>query len=402
MFIKEMFKINTFNNLGLEPNLIEGLKKEDITKPTSIQAKAIPLALENKDIIGQSVTGSGKTLAYLLPIFQKIDSSKREMQAIILAPTHELVMQINTEIKVLSHNSKMPITSTAIIGSANIRRQMEKLKEKPHIIVGSSGRILELIKIKKIRAHTVKTIVIDEADKLLDENNINEVKAVIRATMKERQLLAFSATISEETTVIAKDLMKDAEVIKIKKSRVNPNITHTYFIAERRDKIQVLRKLISAIKPKKAIVFINRNELIQEVTAKLQFHKIKASGIFGNASKEERKKAIHEFKNGKTQILVASDLAARGLDVRNVTHIINLDLPQNLNEYLHRAGRTGRYKNSGSAISIITEKEMSIIKRIEKRNNINIKGKEIYKGQIVNLDKGRSKTVKPKKLTGKK
>jgi superfamily II DNA/RNA helicase len=194
-----------------------------------IQVKAIPLALENKDIIGQSETGSGKTLAYLLPIFQKIDSDKKEIQAIILAPTHELVMQIDKQIKLLSQNSEVPITSATMIGEVNIKRQIEKLKEKPHIIIGSTGRVLQLIKMKKLRAHTVKTIVIDEGDRLLDQNNLTGVKDVIKTTMRDRQLMVFSATINEKTLSIAKSLMKETEIIKIEeKKQVNPDITHYY------------------------------------------------------------------------------------------------------------------------------------------------------------------------------
>ena len=356
--------IESFDKLGLNQNLIEGLKQEGINKPTDIQIKAIPLSLENKDIIGQSPTGSGKTLAYLLPIFQKIDTSKREMQAIILAPTHELAMQINREIKLLSENSKVPVTSTPIIGNANIKRQIEKLKEKPHIIVGSSGRILELIKKKKISAHTIKT------------------------NMKDRQLMIFSATINEKTLSIAKSLMKDAEFIKAKsENAVNPNITHMYFISEQRDKIEILRKLVASINPEKAIVFINKSDETEIITSKLKYHKIKAEGIHGSSSKEDRQKALEGFRSGKLQLLVASDIAARGLDIKNVSHIFNLDLPSDTKEYLHRVGRTSRTGEAGTAISIITDKDLSLIKKYEKDFKIEINLKTIYKGKILDSKK---------------
>ncbi|MCY6371689.1 DEAD/DEAH box helicase [Clostridium ganghwense] len=381
----------SFDKLELNSNLIEGLKKEGINEPTDIQVKTIPLALENKDIIGQSQTGSGKTLAYLLPIFQKIDSNKKEMQAIILAPTHELVMQIDRQIKLLSQNSGAPITSTTIIGEVNVKRQIEKLKKKPHIIIGSTGRIFQLIKKKKISAHTIKTIVIDEGDRLLDKNNLAGVKDVIKTTMRDRQLMVFSATINEKAINIAKDLMKNPEVIKIEdKKLVNPNITHMYLTTEQRDKIEVLRKLIASIKPQKAIVFINKSEEIEITTSKLQYHHIKAYGIYGNASKEERKKTLEGFRSGKIQLLIASDIAARGLDVKGVTHIFNLDLPEDSKEYLHRAGRTGRSGELGTAISIVTQKETSLIRMYEKDFNIKIEAKEIYKGKIIDIRKGKS------------
>ncbi|GIM28589.1 DEAD/DEAH box helicase [Clostridium polyendosporum] len=384
----------SFDKLGLNLNLIEALKKEHIINATGIQCKAIPLILENRDIIGQSQTGSGKTLAYLLPIFEKINSDKREMQVIILAPTHELVIQIDNQIKLLSTNSEIPVTSTTIIGEVNIKRQIEKLKEKPHIIVGSPGRILELIKLKKISAHTIKTIVIDEGDRLLDEKNLPTIKDVIKTTMRDRQLMIFSATINEATLNVGKNLMKNAEVIKIEDTQlVNPQITHLYLTAEQRDKIEVLRKLIHAAKPEKAIVFINKSEETQMTTLKLQYHHIKAYGIFGNATKEERKKALEGFRSGKYNVLVASDLAARGLDIKGVTHIFNLDLPEDSKEYLHRVGRTGRAEKYGTAISIVTKKEEFLIKKYENQFKIKIEAKEIYKGEILTPGMGRPTTT---------
>ena len=176
--------------------------------------------------------------------------------------------------------------------------------------------------------------------------------------MRDRQLMVFSATINEATLNIAKELMKDAEVVKVEdKIKVNTNINHMYFTCEQRDKIEVLRKLVASINPEKAIVFINNSEETQLTTLKLQYHHIEAYGIFGNASKEERKKAIEGFRSGKIQLLIASDVAARGLDVKGVTHIFNLDLPEDSKEYLHRVGRTGRAGESGTAISIVTDKE---------------------------------------------
>jgi len=373
-----------FDDLGLNLSLIDGLKKENITVPTEIQEKIIPLALKNKDIIGQSQTGSGKTLAYLLPIFQRIESEKREMQAIILAPTHELVMQIEKVIKTLAENSKIPVISLAVIGDVNIKRQVEKLREKPHIIVGSAGRILELIKMKKISAHTIKTIVIDEGDRLLDEKNLGVVKDIIKTTLRDRQLMLFSATIDEKVISTAQSLMKEAEVIRLVDNiDVNSNITHMYVLSEQRDKMEMLRKIIAAEKPTKAIVFINKSDETEITTLKLQYHHFKAYGIHGKATKEERQKAMEDFRSGRLQILVASDLAARGLDIKDVTHIINLDLPINSKDYLHRVGRTGRANNTGKAISIVTQKELSLIKKYEKEFNINIDLKEVHLGKLI-------------------
>jgi superfamily II DNA/RNA helicase len=375
--------MNTFDELGLNTNLVDGLKKEGISMPTGIQAQVIPIALDNKDIIGQAPTGSGKTLAFLLPLFQRIDTGKREMQSIILAPTHELVMQIDKQIKLLSQDSGIPVTSTPIIGEVNIIRQIEKLREKPHIIVGSAGRVLELIKRRKINAQTVRVIVIDEGDRMLDEHNISTVKDVIKTTLRDRQLMLFSATISERTLNTARDLMKEPQIMRVEDDeKANPNITHMYFIAEQRDKIEVLRKLVAAIKPERAIVFINKDDEIQLTTAKLQYHHLSAYDISGSALKEDRKKALEGFRKGDIKLLVASDIAARGLDIKGLTHIFNLDLPADPRGYLHRVGRTGRMGEAGTAISIVTEKEVPFLRRCEKDFNIKIERKEIYKGEV--------------------
>lgn len=385
----------SFHKLGIESNLVEALKKASIIDPTDIQASVIPSALLNRDIIGQSQTGSGKTLAYLLPIFQRVDSSKREMQAIVLAPTHELVMQIEKVIKMLSENSGVPITSATVIGDVNMQRQVEKLKEKPHIIVGSTGRILELIKLRKITAHTIKTIVLDEADRLLNDESLSAVKDVIKTTLRDRQLMAFSASIDGKTLDIAQTLMKDPEIIKSEESlQVNPDITHIYLLSEERDKLETLRKAIAAEKPEKAIVFLNRSEDIEITTSKLQYHNFKCYGLYGNAIKEERKKALEDFRNGKLQLLIASDLAARGLDVKGVTHIFNLTLPRDSKEYLHRSGRTGRAGEKGKTISIVTKREVTTLKGYEKSFHIKIEQKDLFRGNLIDIFKGNPENEK--------
>lgn len=375
-----------FEKLGLNHPISDALEKMGFKTPTAIQKKVIPLAITNKDIIGKSETGTGKTLAYLLPIFQKIDASKREMQALILAPTHELVMQVYKTINSFSDNSEVKIKCAAIIGDVNITRQIEKLKEKPHIIVGTPGRTFDLIKKRKISAHTIKTIVVDEADVLLDSSHIDGVKAVIKTTLKERQLLLFSATISKDTIAAAKTFMNNPEFISLEnKTEVNSKITHYYFTCDKRDKIEILRKLVHSINPDKAIVFINKSDDIEITTSKLKYHKLKAEGIHGSNIKEDRKKVLEAFRMGKINLLVASDIAARGLDIKGVTHIFNLDLPVEPINYLHRVGRCGRAGTEGTAITIAATTEVRFIKKYEKTFDIKIAHKDIYKGKIVEL-----------------
>jgi len=380
--------MNSFTALKLKECLINGLEKDDITIPTLVQTDAITPILENKDVIAEAITGSGKTLAYLLPAFERIDTESKELHTLVLAPSHELVIQINDVIKNLSEAANYPVRSVAIMGNVNIKRQIDSLKSKPHIIVGTPGRVLDLIKNKKIKAHLIKTIVIDEADKLLSRDNITVVQNVIKTTQKDRQLLAFSASLKQASVTSATALMKDPVVFKLAEEKVNSDIEHLYIQSTRRDKLSALRKLIHAMKPTKALVFLNKNELIQEVTERLVYHKINATCIYGDATKPERKKALDDFRSGKSNILVASDLVARGLDLQELTHVFNLDIPADLNEYVHRVGRTGRAGEKGTAVSIVTEKEISFIQSIERKNNIAVK--EIF------LKDGKAITKQPK------
>ena len=378
----------SFNELNINNSIVVGLEKQNITIPTAIQETAIPFALENKDIIAEAHTGTGKTLAFLIPIFEKINVEKREMQAIILAPTHELVVQIESQIKLLSTNSGINVTSLSIMGESNIEKQIKKLKEvKPHIIVGSPGRILDLIKKKKITAHTIKTIVLDEADNLLSKNKPVIIKDIIKSTMKDRQLMFFSASINKETLNLAKTLVKDVEIIKIEnKSEINPKIEHICILGSLRDRFENLRKLLAAEQPQRAIVFVNNNTDLRHINEKLQYHKVKSTAIYGNASKEERQRALDAFRRGKCNVLVSSDLSARGLDIPEVSHIISLDFPVNPDEYLHRAGRTARGNNSGVSVCLITNKDIEILQSYEKAFDIEFTVKKLYGGKLMDME----------------
>lgn len=379
---------NSFNELNINNSIVVGLEKQNITIPTGIQETAIPFALENKDIIAEAHTGTGKTLAFLIPIFEKINVEKREMQAIILAPTHELVVQIESQIKLLSTNSGINVTSLSIMGESNIEKQIKKLKEvKPHIIVGSPGRILDLIKKKKITAHTIKTIVLDEADNLLSKNKPVIIKDIIKSTMKDRQLMFFSASINKETLNLAKTLVKDVEIIKIEnKSEINPKIEHICILGSLRDRFENLRKLLAAEQPQRSIVFVNNNTDLRQINEKLQYHKVKSTAIYGNASKEERQRALDAFRRGKCNVLVSSDLSARGLDIPEVSHIISLDFPVNPDEYLHRAGRTARGNNSGVSVCLITNKDIEILQSYEKAFDIEFTVKKLYGGKLMDME----------------
>lgn len=358
-----------------------------ITVPTVIQCEMIPYAMDHKDVVGESQTGSGKTLAYLLPIFEKIDFDKKENQAMILAPTHELVIQIEKVVRELAETSDMPVRSTTIIGNVNIDRQVEKLREKPQIVVGTPGRILELIKKKKISAHTIKTIVIDEGDRMLDRNNSEGVKAVIKTTMRDRQLVLVSATVPEKTKNDAADLMKFPIVLRVKERlKVSETISHWYIVSDKREKADELRKLLHATKPKRAIVFVNVGMDLEHLEEKLKSHAVDVYGLHGAVRKEERKTAMDSFRSGKMPILLASDIAARGLDVKGVTHIVNYELPEKAADYLHRTGRTGRQGEAGIAISLVTVTELENLVRFSREGGFKLSEKKLSFGNVVDVD----------------
>ena len=374
----------SFAELGVHSALVQGLEKAGITMPTKIQEEVIPEVLAGNDVVGQSATGTGKTLAFLLPLFQKIDHARRDAQAIVLAPTHELAMQIFREAQLLADNSGLPVTAAVIIGDVNIARQIDRLKDRPHLLVGSSGRILELIQKRKINAQTVKTIVLDEADRLLDDNHRVSVAAIIKATQKDRQLLAFSATIPATALEKAVGMSNDAVVVTIAApTAVPPEIEHQYFVVETRDKIEFLRKLLASLQVDRALVFINTSTAIEETVAKLCHHGLAATGIHGSSVKKDRQGAMESFRDGRTGVLVASDLAARGLDIAGISCVINLELPEDPQAYQHRAGRTGRAGATGMTLSIVDQAEEKRIAFLQKKLNIKIVPKRLAFGKIV-------------------
>ncbi len=395
--------MNTFEKLGLCPALVEALAKQGIEVPTEIQRNIIPEILSGKDVIGRSETGSGKTLAYLLPIFEKLDMDSKGAQAIILTPTHELAAQVFRQAELLQENSGIAAGCVLLIGAAGVGRQLEKLKSKPRIVVGSCGRILDLIRKKKIPAHLVKTIVLDEGDRLMEDGNIADVEAVVKTTLKERQIILLSASVNAETKERAAKLMKEDFIhMEAKSGGIVPKgIAHYYILSAPREKFVNLRKVLAGEKPAKAMIFLNNPENIEVTVDKLCYHGIKAAGIYGQASKLDRKNAMDDFREGRVNVLVASDIGSRGLDIEGVTHIINLDVPEEPTHYLHRAGRCGRKGMEGTAITIVTPYERKWVHKYEKAWGLQFIQKEMSYGKLVDSRKTKKDIIKPMKKKDK-
>lgn len=366
---------------SMKPFLQENWKKAGFDKPTTIQTESIPLIVEGKDIIAKSPTGTGKTLAYLLPVLNKVDTDKGNIQAVILASSHELVMQIHQEIQKWSEGSG--ISSATFIGGANLKRQIEKLKKRPQVIVGTPGRIHELIKSKKIKMHEVKMIVLDEGDQLLVPEHLNTVKGIVKSALKERQVVLFSATLQESTEKMAREFMNNPELIQVEEEKmVEAKVDHLYFLCETREKIEILSK-ISRLENIKGLAFIRDIGNLTVMAEKLQYKKIPLGVLHSDAKKSEREHSLKDFRSGNSSLLLATDVAARGLDISNVTHVINVDIPSDVTQYVHRAGRTGRLgSTSGTVMSIVTEREERTLKQFAKELGITLHKKVFYRGEM--------------------
>jgi superfamily II DNA/RNA helicase len=377
----------SFEALGLGPALVAALAKEGITEPTEIQQKAIPLDLEGRDIVARAETGTGKTLAYLLPLYQRLAGEPQEMRAIVLTPTHELAIQIQRQCERLKLNSGLSVTSTPLIGGVNIVRQIDKLKKRPQILIGSPGRILELIDKKYIAAKNIRTVVLDEADRLLDVQYRDGVTDVISRTPAGRQLLFYSASIPQAIEEHARKLAKKPEIIRAEGGMSIPeSIGHICFTVELRDKVETLRKALNVLKPVKALIFVNQDARIEDVTEKLRYHGFKADCIHGAKDKFDRKRIMDDYRKGKLRFLVASDMAARGLHMEGITHVFHLDVPEDPKYYLHRAGRTGRNGSEGLSVVIAAPFELPLLRAIEKAFRIGIRSMELRGGEIRDSD----------------
>ena len=372
----------TFTDLSLSPDLITALAKQQISEPSPIQIAAIPPLVTGKDAYLRAETGTGKTLAYLLPLFMRVDAAQAATQVVIVAPTHELAIQIHRQSCELAINSGRPIRSVLLIGGTATDRQIDKLKTKPHVVVGSPGRIVELIERGKLKSAHFRAIVLDEADRLLNEESLHWIQKIFSAAPPARQLIFASATIEQQTRQVLETLAPDIMMIRASAAKVNENIEHLYLVCEDRDKPEVLRKLLHAFDVPRSIVFVHRNEVAEAVASKLTHHKLAVADLNSELSKKDRKQAMDGIRSGAIRIMIASDLAARGLNIPDVTHIFNLDVPTLSKAYLHRVGRTARAGAKGIAVSLVTEIEARLIRRYEQELGITLHSVRVHNGEV--------------------
>ncbi|MEN1968337.1 DEAD/DEAH box helicase [Lentibacillus sp. N15] len=364
--------MTTFNDLGVSQPIMKALEKMGFEEATPIQAETIPLAMQGKDVIGQAQTGTGKTAAFGIPMIEKIDKSLRKIQGLVVAPTRELAIQVAEEINRLGKFKGL--RTLPVYGGQHMERQIRSLKDGPHIVVATPGRLLDHMRRKTIRIDQVKTAVLDEADEMLNMGFIDDIREILKGIPEERQTLLFSATMPKEIRDIATHLMKNPEEIKVKAKEMTVENIDQYFVeVPEKYKFDTLTNHLDINGPDLAIVFSRTKKRVDEITEGLQARGFRAEGIHGDLTQGKRMSVLNKFKNGRVEVLVATDVAARGLDISGVTHVYNFDIPQDPESYVHRIGRTGRAGKTGEAISFITPREMAHLHLIEKTTKSKMK-----------------------------
>lgn len=373
-----------FQIYDFKPFILEALDKIGFMEPTEIQQKLIPIVLKGESAIGQSQTGTGKTHSYILPILQGIVPSKKEVQAVITAPTRELASQIYEEILKMTERLKgdEEISTKLFIGGTDKQRAIEKLKVQPHIVVGTPGRIHDLVKDQALFVHKSSILVVDEADLMLDMGFIEDIDQIASRMPDKLQMLVFSATIPEKLKPFLKKYLENPKFIQIEPKQITAEkITHYLLPSRHRNKNDIVFEALSIYNPYLAIVFTNTKKMADEVADSLLSREMKVGRIHGNLSPRERKKMMKQIKELEFQYIVATDLAARGIDIEGVSHVINYELPSDLDFYIHRVGRTARAGSSGIALTIYTPSDEDSLNRLESLGiqfvNVDIKDREM-------------------------
>jgi len=385
--------MKTFNQLGLSEETLQILKQKGFEVPTPIQEQAIPVLLNGeKDIIGQAQTGTGKTAAFGLPILERLNKDTRAIQALILTPTRELAVQVAEEIHSLK--GKKHVSVVPIYGGQSIDIQLRRLKKEVDIVVGTPGRVIDHLKRKTLKLNQISYLVLDEADEMLNMGFIDDIKEIMASTSEDKQTLLFSATMPSEILKIAKKYMGEYETIKATSGGMTVAKTdQIYFEVSNANKFESLCRIIDIEEKFYGLVFCRTKRDVDEIAHRLIDRGYDADGIHGDMSQSQRESALNKFKKNKNNVLVATDVAARGIDVQNLTHVINFALPQDPEAYVHRIGRTGRAGKEGIAVTFVTPAEYRRLRMIKQKTKTEIrKGKLPNVADVIKTKKTRIKT----------
>lgn len=362
-----------FNELNLSADLLAEIEKAGFVEASPIQEQTIPLALEGKDVIGQAQTGTGKTAAFGLPTLEKIRTEEATIQALVIAPTRELAVQSQEELFRFGRSKGVKVRS--VYGGSSIEKQIKALKSGAHIVVGTPGRLLDLIKRKALKLQDIETLILDEADEMLNMGFLEDIEAIISRVPENRQTLLFSATMPDAIKRIGVQFMKEPEHVKIAAKELTTELVDQYYIrVKEQEKFDAMTRLMDVEQPELAIVFGRTKRRVDELTRGLKIRGFRAEGIHGDLDQNKRLRVLRDFKNGNLDVLVATDVAARGLDISGVTHVYNYDIPQDPESYVHRIGRTGRAGKSGQSITFVSPNEMGYLQIIENLTKKRMKG----------------------------
>lgn len=344
--------VNSFNDFELNDTLKANVAGRNFINPSQVQDKAIPVALKGGDVIGIANTGTGKTVAFLLPLIQKL-MADRQQRSLIIAPTRELALQIQEECRIFARGARL--YDVLLIGGAPMGRQLRDLQRRPEIIIGTPGRIKDHIERGTLKLDQVKTVVLDEVDRMLDMGFINDIREILSTVPKDKQSLYFSATLSPTIENLIKTFTKDPTTIMARTAETSDNVNQSimhYF--EDVEKIGKLHDILIVDGVEKTLVFCETKRSTEKLSIELNSRGFKADAMHGNKSQGQRQRALKKFRDGQVNILVATDVAARGIDVEGITHVINYDIPQTYDDYTHRIGRTGRAGTTGHAVTFVT------------------------------------------------
>lgn len=376
-----------FSELGLSDSLLKAIKRSGYEEATPIQEQTIPMVLEGKDVIGQAQTGTGKTAAFGLPIIENVDTENPNIQAIIISPTRELAIQTQEELYRLGKDKHVRVQ--VVYGGADIWRQIKSLKQHPQILVGTPGRLRDHINRHTVKLDHIKTLVLDEADEMLNMGFLEDIESIIKETPDDRQTLLFSATMPPEIKRIGVQFMSDPETVRIKAKELTTDLVDQYYVRARDyEKFDIMTRLIDVQDPDLTIVFGRTKRRVDELSKGLIARGYNAAGIHGDLTQDKRSKIMWKFKNNELDILVATDVAARGLDISGVTHVYNYDIPSDPDSYVHRIGRTGRAGHHGVSLTFVTPNEMDYLHEIEKLTRVRMlplkppTAEEAFKGQV--------------------
>ncbi|PLX22220.1 DEAD/DEAH box helicase [Candidatus Parcubacteria bacterium] len=376
--------MTTFKELGLNSDIMKGLDDLGFVEPSPVQAKAIPFILKSKkDLIALAQTGTGKTAAFSLPILNQIKADGKTIQTIILSPTRELAIQICADIKNFSKYNKN-LKVTPVYGGEKIDIQINALRRGTNIVVGTPGRVHDLIRRKVLRLHSIRWVVLDEADEMLDMGFKDDLDAILAQTPEERKTFLFSATMSKSVANIAMQYMRDADEISVGEKNIGAEkVSHEYYMVGARDRFEALKRILDYLPGVYGIVFCRTRREAQQVDEKLKASNYDSEALHGDIAQASRTRIMDRFKKKQVRLLVATDVAARGIDVNDLSHVINFNLPDQNEAYTHRTGRTGRAKKSGVAITIITPREQKRIRDLEKVIGKQFDLKKVPKGEDV-------------------